>query len=470
MLKNNHSETGFTQGSEDVARIVRKQKEFFASAQTRSIDFRLEQLKQLKSAVIRYQSKIVEAVKSDLGRPEFEAYFEIASLAEINLALKQLKKWSKPKKVKTPIEQFPSSAWIEPQPLGVVLIIAPWNYPFQLTISPLVGAIASGNCAIVKPSEYAPHTSSVVAEMIQDCLDPRHVAVIEGGLSISQQLLSEKFDHIFFTGSSNVGRVVMRAAAEHLTPVTLELGGKSPCIVDSQANLSVAAKRITWGKFINAGQTCVAPDYLLIDCKVKEEFLALIKKNITDFYGQEPFTSPDYGRIINQKHLNRLSGFLQDGQIVCGGQVNPQELYIAPTIVDQVQWSDSVMQEEIFGPILPVIEYENLEQAIASVNERPKPLALYFFSKNPAKIQQVLHSTSSGGVCINDVVMHLAIQDLPFGGVGESGMGSYQGKASFDNFSHYRSILKKAFWLDLDWRYAPYKASNLKQIKSLVSR
>jgi len=466
----NQSVTDSPQSSAEISSLVRSQRSFFASGQTRSIDFRLEKLKLLKSAILQSQAQIVQAVQGDLGRPEFEAYFEIASLAEINLAIKQLKKWSKAKKIASSIEQFPSSAWIEPQPLGIVLIIAPWNYPFQLTISPLIGAIAAGNCAIIKPSEYAPYTSKVIAKMIQDCFDREYVAVVEGGVSVSQNLLAEKFDHIFFTGGSNVGRIVMKASAEHLTPVTLELGGKSPCIVDSESNLEVAAKRITWGKFINAGQTCVAPDYLLVDRKVKAQLLALVQKHITTFYGEDPRTSTNYGRIINQKHLQRLTSFLENGKIICGGQFNLEERYLSPTILDQVNWSDPVMQEEIFGPILPVVEYDDLNEALSWVNQRPKPLALYFFSKNPNKIRQVLDETSSGGVCINDVVMHLGVTGLPFGGVGESGIGSYHGKASFDTFSHYRSILKKAFWLDLDWRYAPYKLSQLKLIKWIVSR
>jgi aldehyde dehydrogenase (NAD+) len=450
--------------------IISKQREFFSTNQTKSIEFRLEQLKSLKRAILNYQEAILAAVASDLGRPKFEAYIEIVSLAEVNLAIKNLKKWAKPKRVATGIEQFPSSAWIEPEPLGVVLIIGPWNYPLQLMISPLVGAIASGNCAILKPSEHAPQTSKVVSELIQATFSPDYIAVCPGDVEVCKQLLAEKFDHIFYTGGTNVGREIMKAAANNLTPVTLELGGKSPCIVDFQVDLEVAAKRIAWGKFINAGQTCIAPDYILVDRQVKDELLVLLQKYIRQFYGENPANSSDYGRIINEYHFKRLTTLLDNGHVVCGGNVDAEERYIAPTLLDQVQWSDPVMQEEIFGPILPIIDYENLEQAINWVNQKSKPLALYFFSKNIAKQQLVLHSTSSGGVCLNDVVMQTAVTDLPFGGVGESGMGSYHSKASFDTFSHYKSILKKSFWLDLGWRYAPYKTKQIEQIKKIVSK
>ncbi|MGL5082900.1 MAG: aldehyde dehydrogenase [Microcoleaceae cyanobacterium] len=452
----------------NVTHLIQAQRQFFATGQTKDVQFRLGQLKHLKQAIANSQAAIVDAVNADLARPEFEAYFEIASVSEINYAIKHLKSWVKPKKVRTSIDQFPSSAQIYPEPLGVVLIIGPWNYPFQLMISPLVGAIAAGNCAILKPSEIAVNTSRVVTGIIQNTFDPAYIVAIEGGVNVSQALLAEKFDHIFFTGGKKVGQVVMEAAAKHLTPVTLELGGKSPCIVDANIQVKSAAKRIAWGKFINAGQTCIAPDYLLVNSKIKDELLAALQTSVREFYGENPEASPDYCRIINPYHFERLTRLLEDGKILIGGQVNSATQYIAPTLIDQVSWDDPVMQEEIFGPILPVLDYQNLETAIAQVNARPKPLALYFFSKDVKKQQQILRETSSGGVCLNDTVMHIGITDLPFGGVGESGIGSYHGRASFDTFSHYKSVLQKVFWLDLNWRYAPY-TGKVALIKKLVS-
>lgn len=440
-----------------ISDLIDRQRQFFATGKTKDLTFRIEQLKRLKEAISINQSRIVEAVNADLNRPEYEAYFEIATVSEINHAIKHLKSWVKPKKVPTSIDQFPASASIYPEPKGVVLIIGPWNYPFQLMISPLVGAIAAGNCAILKPSEIAAHTSELVAEIISQNFDSAYIAAVEGGVEISQQLLAEKFDHIFFTGGTKIGQVVMEAAAKHLTPVTLELGGKSPCIVDSEIQVEYTAKRIAWGKFINAGQTCIAPDYLLVDRKVKPELLKAIKASIQEFYGDNPAKSPDYCRIINQKHFGRLADFLKDGELIIGGETNLEDRYIAPTVIDGISWDSPVMKEEIFGPILPVLEYEDLGEAIAKINARSKPLALYFFSKNKGKQQRVLHETSSGGVCINDTVMQFGVTSLPFGGVGDSGIGSYHGKASFDTFSHYKSVLKKSFLLDLKWRYAPYQ-------------
>ncbi len=452
-----------------IPNLVQAQREFFRTGQSKSLDFRLEQLATLKRYILEYQADILAAVKADLGRSEFEGYFEISSLSEINLAIKQLKSWAKPQSVKTPIEQFPSTAYIQPEPLGVALIIAPWNYPFQLTISPLVGAIAAGNCAIVKPSELAPHTSAVIAKIIRQAFEPNYVAVIEGGIEVNQQLLAEKFDHIFFTGGTAIGRIVMAAAAKHLTPVTLELGGKSPCIVDADVNLEVAAKRIAWGKFLNAGQTCIAPDYVLADRRIKSELIDLIQQHLQTFYGDNPIQSPDFCRIISPRHFDRLASFLDNGTVAVGGQTDAAARYIAPTVLDNITWDDAVMQDEIFGPILPVLAYDQLDQAIAQVNDRPKPLALYFFSNDTAKQDRVLAATSSGGACMNDTVMQIALAALPFGGVGESGMGAYHGKASFDRFSHYKSVLRRGLWLDLAWRYAPYTLKQLKQIKGLVN-
>ena len=448
--------------------IIHKQRDFFQTGTTKDVGFRVQQLNTLKQAVIEHEPDIVEALRADLNKPEFEAYAtEIWVRREIDYALKHIKSWTKPKKVTIPIEQFPGAARIYPEPLGVVLIIGAWNYPFQLIISPLVGAIAAGNCAILKPSEIAPHTSQVLADIIQKHFDSAYIAVLEGGVEISQQLLAEKFDHIFFTGGRAIGKIVMEAAAKHLTPVTLELGGKSPCIVDDDINIEHTARRITWGKFLNAGQTCIAPDYLLVNRTIKQDFLAAIQKSIREFYGDNPATSSDYARIINQKQFNRLVEFLKSGEIIIGGETDPSSCYIAPTVIDNISLEQPVMQEEIFGPILPVIQYTDLTEAIAMINARPKPLALYFFSTNKKLQEQVLRETSSGNVCINHTVMQFGVSSLPFGGVGDSGIGSYHGKAGFDTFSHYKSVLNKSFQLDLKLLYPPYKGK-LQFLKRII--
>jgi aldehyde dehydrogenase (NAD+) len=451
-----------------IQEIISRQRQFFATGKTKEVKFRCEQLQKLKTAIKKNFQAILDALHADLHKPEFEGYFELAVTQEIDYVLKHIKSWIKPKKVKTPLTQFPASAYIYPEPLGVVLIIAPWNYPFSLMISPLIGAIAAGNCAILKPSEIAPNTSKVIASVIEATFEPEYIAVVEGGVETTQQLLEEKFDHIFFTGGTKVGKIIMEAAAKHLTPVTLELGGKSPCIVDRDLNLIEAAKRITWGKFINAGQICVAPDYLLVDKTIKADLLAEIKKCIHNFYGEQPEASPDYPRIINQKQFDRLVGLLSDGELVVGGDTRESDRYIAPTVIDHVALNAPIMQEEIFGPILPVIQYENLEEAIAIINSRPKPLALYIFSRNKELQQRILQATSSGGVCINDTVMHIGINELPFGGVGDSGIGSYHGFASFDTFSHHKSVLRKSFLLELNWRYAPYQ-EKVEQFKKMFT-
>ena len=361
-----------------IQRMMQQQRTFFQTGQTQSIEFRLTQLRRLKQVILNHQEVIIDAVKADLGRPPFEAYFEVTTVNEINLALKKLKTWANPRPVKTSIAQFPASAWVQPEPLGSVLIIGPWNCPFQLMIAPLVGAIAAGNCAVLKPSEQAPQTSAVVAKLVRAAFDPSYVAVFEGDVTISKQLLKEKFDHIFFTGGATVGKAVMQAAAEQLTPVTLELGGKSPCIVDADVNLETAAKRIIWGKFLNAGQTCIAPDYLLVDARIKQSLLSALQQQITAFYGDNPAVSPDYGRIINVHHLTRLQRLLGNGTVVVGGHVDAEQLYMAPTLIEDISWDVPLMQDEIFGPILPILTYEHWEDAIAQVNARSKPLALYF--------------------------------------------------------------------------------------------
>ncbi|MFN6537138.1 MAG: aldehyde dehydrogenase [Nostoc sp. EkiNYC01] len=452
----------------NIGEIIQNQRDFFQTGKTKDVNFRIEQLQILKRAIIEHEQEIIQALQADLHKPEVEIYLtEIAVIKEINYAIKHIKTWTKPKKVAVSLDFFSYSARIYPEPLGVVLIIGAWNYPFQLMISPLIGAIAAGNCAIIKPSEIASHTSSIVTKIITKYFQPTYIAVVEGGIKASEKLLAEKFDHIFFTGSTAVGKIVMAAAAKHLTPVTLELGGKSPCIVDTDINLEHTARRITWGKFINAGQTCIAPDYLLVDKKIKKDLIDGLGKCLKEFYGDNPANSPDYARIISQKHFDRLVKFLEDGEVIIGGQTNTSEHYIAPTIIDNVSLEDSVMQEEIFGPILPIIEYSDIAEAIALINSRPKPLALYLFSQNKNLQKQVLQETSSGGVCINDTMMQFGVSSLPFGGVGDSGIGNYHGKTTFENFSHEKSVLQNSFWLDLKWRYAPYK-SKLPLIKKLL--
>lgn len=450
-----------------ISEILHQQRDFFATGKTRDILCRLQQLAQLKEVISANQDNILRALKADLNKPELEGYFDIiAVIQEIDLALKQLKKWSRPQKVKSDLQQFPSQAFIYPEPLGVVLIIGPWNYPFSLVLSPLVGAIAAGNCAILKPSELAPQTSKIVTEIINNTFETSFIAVVEGGVNVSQELLQQKFDHIFFTGGTRIGKIVMKAAAEHLTPVTLELGGKSPCLVDTEINLKETAKRITWGKFINAGQTCIAPDYLLVQESIKDDLIQEIKSCISTFYGENPAQSPDYARIISQNQFERLVSLLPGGKIICGGESNKDDLYIAPTLLDEVSLTTPLMEEEIFGPILPILTYDSFDNAIRFVNSRPKPLALYLFTNNNQKQQEVLKKTSSGGVCFNDTIMHVAVSSLPFGGVGDSGMGAYHGQASFATFSHYKSVLKKGFRFDLNWRYAPY-ANKLATFKKM---
>jgi acyl-CoA reductase-like NAD-dependent aldehyde dehydrogenase len=449
--------------------LIEEQRKHFATGKTKSLDYRVEQLKKLRQAILERESLIVAALNQDLRKPELDSYItEIrVSIQEIDYALKHLKKWAKPRRVKTSLETFPSVAQIYPDPLGIVLIISPWNYPFALAISPLIGAIAAGNCAVIKPSESTPTVSQVIAEIIQQTFSTTEMAVVEGDAIISQQLLMEKFDHIFFTGGTKIGQLVMEAAAKNLTPVTLELGGKSPCLVDTEIDLEETAKRIAWGKFLNAGQTCIAPDYLLVEKSIKEALITKIQECIVKFYGTNPQTSPDYCRIVNERQFNRLKALLKDGDILTGGQTDLEEKYIAPTLMTNVSLESELVQEEIFGPILPILDYANLEDAIAFINQRPKPLALYLFSNNKSKQERILEATSSGGVCINDTIFQVGVIDLPFGGVGPSGMGAYHGKATFDTFSHYKSVLKKSFRFELNIRYPPY-GNKLNWIKRLL--
>lgn len=447
--------------------LVAQQREFFQSGKTRDLKFRKAQLQKLRDVIEQNKSKILAGLKEDLHKPEQEGYYEFNPIAEIDYTLKNLDKWAKTKRTFTDLVMWPSIGEIHPEPLGVVLIISAWNYPFSLAITPLVGAIAAGNCATIKPSEISPKTSQILAKIISENFDPNSIAVVEGDGEVSQELLAQKFDHILFTGSGRIGKIVMEAAAKNLTPVTLELGGKSPCIVDQNCDIICTARRIIWGKFLNAGQTCIAPDYVLVDQRVKADLIQAMLSQVKEFYGENPEESPDYARIVNEKRFNSLQAFLQEGNLICGGQVNPETRYIAPTILEGITWDSSVMQEEIFGPILPILEYSRIEEAIAQINQHPKPLALYLFSKNAQLQRQVLEQVSSGTAVLNDTILQVSIPQLPFGGVGQSGMGSYHGLASFQTFSHYKSVLRRWFWLDLNLRYPPY-GDKLKVFKKLL--
>lgn len=456
-----------------AAAVADAQRSFLRRGLTREIGFRAKQLAALRSMIVRHEDDILQALQRDLGRPMAEGYAtEIAIvLHEIDVALTNLASWARPRRVRTPLILFPGSSWVYPEPYGSVLIIAPWNYPFQLAISPLVAALAAGNSAVVKPSEAAPHTSRLIAKMISEEFDPSCVTAIEGGVEETKVLLEQRFDYIFFTGGTRVGKLIMAAAAQHLTPVTLELGGKNPCIVDASADLDTAARRIAWGKFVNAGQTCIAPDFVLVDKAIKPALLTRLSKAIAAFYGAEPKTSPDFGRIINDHHFERLRVLLGDGTIVTGGRIDAAERYIAPTIIDGISWDDAIMQEEIFGPILPVLEFDELETALDLLEARPKPLALYFFSEDRRRHEEVLRRLSSGGACINDTFAQLVNLRLPFGGVGDSGMGSYHGHAGFKTFSHSRSVVKRSTWIDPGLKYPPYRTplSILRRVIPLIS-
>ncbi|NLB87762.1 MAG: aldehyde dehydrogenase [Syntrophomonadaceae bacterium] len=453
----------------DIKTLVSKQKTFFESGKTLDIDFRLQSLEKLKSTIKENEQKIMEVLKVELNKSELEAYStEIGIvLSEISFIQKHLKSWVKPKKVKTPLTHFGASSYIYSDPYGVALIIAPWNYPFQLAMAPLVGAIAAGNCAVIKPSELTPKTSAIIAELIAEVFSEEYIAVVQGGVETSQELLHEPFDTIFFTGSVAVGKIVMEAAAKQLIPVTLELGGKSPCIVHEDAKIKLAAKRIAWGKFINAGQTCVAPDYVYLHKKVRDEFFKELKLAIQELYGERPLENPDYTHIVNQRHYDRLISYMEDGEILIGGNGDRDNLILEPTVLTNITWEDSVMQEEIFGPILPILEYDHLNQVIEGIRNHPKPLALYLFSESSSVIQKILSYVTFGGGCINDTIYHLASPYLPFGGVGNSGMGAYHGRSSFDAFSHKKSLLKQTTLFDLPMRYPNFK-NGLKVIKMLL--
>lgn len=450
--------------------IVKKQRDFFATNRSKEIDFRYEQLRRLKKAILAYESRINRALFQDLHKSNMESYSTEVGLclAEISYVLKHLSAWTKDKKVKSPILFPGSKPFIYNEPYGIVLVISPWNYPFQLTVSPLIGAIAAGNCAILKPSEISPYISQVIQEMINEYFDDGYIAVVQGDSEVAKRLLLNRFDYIIYTGGGVVGKAVMRAAAENLTPITLELGGKSPCLVDSEADLDKAARRITWGKFLNAGQTCIAPDYMLVHKSVKSKLIDKIKVAIKDFYGEDPRQSPDYGRIINYRHFERLSEYIKEGDVIIGGNTLSLDRYISPTLIANVSPEMKMMQEEIFGPILPVLEYSEINDAFEFIKSRPKPLAIYVFSNNKGIQKRALKETSSGGVCINDVVVHFAVVELPYGGVGDSGFGKYHGKAGYELLSNKKSVMKQTTLFDLKFRYPPYRAATLSLIKKLL--
>jgi len=449
--------------------ILQKQRAFFAEGNTKEVSFRLKSLKKMEKWISRHDEDIMAALKNDLNKPPFEAYAtEVGTvLDELRFTRKRLHRWNRPKRVTSNLKNFPSYGRIYPEPYGVTLIMSPWNYPFMLTITPVMAAVAAGNCAVVKPSAYSPATSSLIAGMISELFDAGHVTVVEGGREENKALLDECFDLIFFTGSTSVGKTVMQAAAQHLTPVILELGGKSPCIVDEKANLKIAAKRIVWGKFVNAGQTCVAPDYILVHESVKQKLIDEMKVAIRAMYGDNPCENPAYPKIINEKHFHRLLGLLEGEEIITGGKSNTATRQIAPTLLNNVSWNAPVMSEEIFGPIMPLLTFSNLEPAIKIINDRPKPLSAYLFTTNKKVERYFLRNLSFGGGCINDTIVHLSVPRLPFGGVGASGIGSYHGKAGFDAFTHYKSVLHKSKLIDVPLRYPPYTDFALKLLKKL---
>ena len=433
------------------------------------IGYRKETLIKLLNAVIIYENDIIQALNDDFKKPAFEAMLTETSyvILELKDTIKNLKYWAKPKRVFPSILNFPSTDYIYKEPYGKVLILAPWNYPFQLALCPLISAVAAGNQVVLKPSELTPKTSEIIAEIISKVFDKNHVEVIEGGVEVAQQLLSERWDYIFFTGSVAVGKIVAKAAAENLTPVTLELGGKNPCIIDDTANLKLAAKRIVWGKFMNAGQTCIAPDYILIQKDMKSHFVKYLKSEITLAYGKNPIDSPDFARIVNTRNWQRLTEMIDSEKVIFGGETNKDTCYIAPTLIDENTVDSLVMKDEIFGPLLPILTYENEIEIDTILSKYEKPLALYVFTENHAFSKKIIQKYSFGGGCINDTVVHFSNKRLPFGGVGHSGIGAYHGSLSFDVFSHKKGIVKKANWLDLPMRYAPYKGK-LNTIKNIL--
>ncbi|HRX15586.1 MAG TPA: aldehyde dehydrogenase [Spirochaetota bacterium] len=453
-----------------IKSVMENLEKYYRSGATIPVDFRIKTLRDLYNNIKENQNAIIRALSRDLHKPAFETYAtEIGIvLDEIRKTCSHLKKWARPKRVSTPMHQFYASSYIIKEPYGTVLIISPWNYPFQLAISPLIGAVAAGNTVMIKPSEISPNTSKIMASIITKSFDSGHVSVVQGDVKTSTEILKQKFDYIFFTGSTVVGRVVMKAAAENLTPVTLELGGKSPALVYKDANLSLAAKRIVWGKFMNAGQTCVAPDYCFIHSEIKEQFTEELCRVIKEFYGDDPSKSPFYARMINQSHYTRVKSYIKQGKVICGGSSNDKSRYIEPTIIEGASPKSAVMCDEIFGPILPVMFYDDISTALEFINARPKPLALYIFSASRGFQKHVLNETRAGGVTINDTVVHLVNPKLPFGGVGHSGMGSYHGKYSFDTFSADKPVMIRSTKIDIPFRYPPYSKLKAALIKMFL--
>ena len=445
--------------NEQIASLLDKQREYYKSGVTVPVNFRIEQLKKLYAAIKKYENEILQALHTDLGKSDYESFMcEIGLvLSEITYMIRHTKKFAKRKTVYTPITNFHAHCFKQPVPYGNTLIMSPWNYPFLLTVDPLADAIAAGNTAVVKPSAYSPATSAIISKIISECFDAEYIAVITGGRAENAALLEQKFDFVFFTGSQAVGKEVLRHTAEHLTPAVLELGGKSPCIVDKSANIALAAKRIVFGKFLNCGQTCVAPDYILCESSVKDKFINEVASQIKIQYGDNPLKNKDYGKIINQKHFERLCGLIDKNKVIIGGETDCDSNRIAPTVMDNVTENDAVMGEEIFGPIMPILTFDDFDKMVDNLKAKDKPLALYLFSSDKWQIKRITTELSYGGGCINDVVVHLSTSEMGFGGVGQSGMGSYHGKDGFDAFSHYKSIMDKKTWLDLPMRYQPYK-------------
>ncbi|HOJ18989.1 MAG: aldehyde dehydrogenase [Ignavibacteriales bacterium] len=452
---------------ERIEELIKKQRAFFSKNNTKDVSFRLKNLLKFRAGIRKYENKITDALWTDLHKSYEEAYLTEISIvmAEIDTHIKHIRKWASPKRVITPLHVLPSSSSIIHEPLGLALIIAPWNYPFQLLMNPLVGAISAGCCAILKPSPYTPTVATVMEEMIKEVFPENYIAVVQGGRNVNSMLLEKRFDMIFFTGSPMLGKIVMKAASQHLTPLVLELGGKSPCIVDKGANVKLAAKRIAWGKTINAGQTCIAPDYVFVHSSLKEKLIKELGSSIDEMFGKDIKSSKYFPRIVNKQAFERLKNLMQHGTIRYGGETDEPERFIAPTIIDDIKPEYPVMNEEIFGPILPVMTYDNIDEAIKYINENEKPLAFYYFGKN-GKAREVFHKTTSGGGCVNDTLMHITNKNLPFGGVGNSGMGKYHGRESFLAFSNRRSVVKTPTWIDLPFKYVPFKFFKL--IKRII--
>ena len=450
--------------------LMKRQQQYFQSGVTRPLKARMEALNTLEKGIQKHEKSLCEALHTDLGKSEMESFMcEIGLVqSEIRWMKAHLRQLCKEKHIKTPMAQFAANSFQSPSPYGNILIMSPWNYPVLLTLEPLVDALAAGNTVVVKPSAYAPASAAALKDLLEDCFNPEYVGVVMGGRAENQALLEQKFDKIFFTGSSAVGKLVMEKAARHLTPVTLELGGKSPCIVEKSCKIELAAKRIVFGKFVNCGQTCVAPDYILCDASVHDRFIEALKKEISAQLGAHPLDNENYGKIINQKHFDRLLGLIDENKVVYGGASNPETLRIEPTILDRASWDDKAMQEEIFGPILPVMVYSDLNEALSQIENRPRPLALYCFTESSKVTREVLDRCRFGGGCINDTLIHLATSEMPFGGVGESGMGGYHGEAGFYEFTHMRSIVDKKTWMDVAARYQPYTEDNYKLIRKSI--